>query len=687
MDGCLVRAAQADRVGGRTRVVVALGRGRSATAGANADRPGRRPRGSCVRRRPVGLDAPRLVPVVHPNVESKQLLLQMVRLGPLATRAEIVALLEQLEDAGQVGVRSVVASVSLGCYGAVVLSGWRRAGRARMQGQRPTRGGGKARRGAIGGRGATPGTAVLLAGSALLLVMRKRRPGSTKARPTTARPAKGTWRNPTGLLRDRGGAGVYGRHWCALPCLRPRLSCKLLEARAVEVSALATKQERKLRVAPLSLAHGGLHVSVGLRHILGQLLHNAPIVHRTRPGNTSGFGGASNNSRPAPLRDASKGVVGRQLWVVEAGRRRSPPPRPLVVRVHHAHARRRPSAAPAAAAMGKAGSLVDGWAGPCKLSEATRKRVLLRYDDTHFGLAAAARAAIGRPSDAALSPPLHRALVQAQPRRDASGSTSETPIQPPVSSREWRLGDGWRQLSRAYDALIQQWVLPQFGCDLLVQSEPVLRLVLPGSVAPCNPHCDADYYHDASELNYWLPLTHAFGACSLWVESEPGRSDFVPLEGGAGHAFRFYGNRCRHFTVSNTSEHARLSLDFRVLPAHLAHRDGATEQLRTRVKLDGAGGYYRLFKWGLGVNLPSAWIDVDSLSEGALRGCKLCGCERGLGCYARRQWRKLDPTCFECQQRLELLDDERGVAGVAIGAAERHRPRCRGPAGPAGSIS
>ena len=44
-----------------------------------------------------------------------------------------------------------------------------------------------------------------------------------------------------------------------------------------------------------------------------------------------------------------------------------------------------------------------------------------------------------------------------------------------------------------------------------MQSEPVLRVVLHDSVAPCKPHCDADYYHDASELNFWVPLWLGLG--------------------------------------------------------------------------------------------------------------------------------------------------------------------------------
>ena len=34
---------------------------------------------------------------------------------------------------------------------------------------------------------------------------------------------------------------------------------------------------------------------------------------------------------------------------------------------------------------------------------------------------------------------------------------------------------------------------------------------MPGSVPPTKRHCDADYYHDASELNFWVPLWLGLG--------------------------------------------------------------------------------------------------------------------------------------------------------------------------------
>jgi hypothetical protein len=35
-------------------------------------------------------------------------------------------------------------------------------------------------------------------------------------------------------------------------------------------------------------------------------------------------------------------------------------------------------------------------------------------------------------------------------------------------------------------------------------------------------HCDADYFHQPHELNFWLPCTPAYGSNTRWLESEPG---------------------------------------------------------------------------------------------------------------------------------------------------------------------
>ncbi|KAL1522909.1 hypothetical protein AB1Y20_017874 [Prymnesium parvum] len=247
------------------------------------------------------------------------------------------------------------------------------------------------------------------------------------------------------------------------------------------------------------------------------------------------------------------------------------------------------------------GSSVDGWASDCRLTAAQRAQRASRYDTTAYDFVGAASAYLGAPllaqihllpppPAAATPPPLLRALVQARavpapPRaaRDAARKRARRSVT-------------WEALLSLYRRFIEEVIMREWRVDLLYQAVPVLRVVLPGSVAPCKPHCDADYFHDANEVNYWLPLTPVWGSNSLWAESSPGAADFAPFELCPGELMRFYGNRCHHFTLPNETGASRVSIDFRVLPLHLhvppAEREAHAAALMQTPHLLDAGGYY-----------------------------------------------------------------------------------------------
>ena len=68
-----------------------------------------------------------------------------------------------------------------------------------------------------------------------------------------------------------------------------------------------------------------------------------------------------------------------------------------------------------------------------------------------------------------------------------------------------------------YNRFVREWVQPQLdGVELLYQRKPILRVVLPGSVAPTKMHCDADYFHDTNELNFWSP---PMGLLPMWCQT------------------------------------------------------------------------------------------------------------------------------------------------------------------------
>ncbi|CAE7631035.1 strG [Symbiodinium sp. CCMP2592] len=140
--------------------------------------------------------------------------------------------------------------------------------------------------------------------------------------------------------------------------------------------------------------------------------------------------------------------------------------------------------------------------------------------------------------------------------------------------QRWRNNGAHARLQELYRRFVVQEVLPGLaaaagepvqGFAAAVQTEPVLRVVLPSQHAATKRHRDADYGHIPEELNFWLPLTSVSGCSSLHVESFPGRADFHAIEGEEGDIFRWWGNLCEHYTEANTSTTTRVSLDFRVV--------------------------------------------------------------------------------------------------------------------------
>lgn len=224
------------------------------------------------------------------------------------------------------------------------------------------------------------------------------------------------------------------------------------------------------------------------------------------------------------------------------------------------------------ALMVKAGSLRDDWSGPCLLPPELCKQAKLRYSMKSFDFARAARAALG--SSSKPSPALARALVQAEPVLRIVLPGSVAPCKPrellaPTPRLRQSIAPKLRHRPSLHPLAAPQsqtatpttiTTRPSSTCEASPPASPTEQSV--GSY-PCACVCRACS---------WVPLTHVWGANSLWIESAPGLADFRPVEACCGQAVRFYGNRCAHFTVPNTSDGARVSFDFRVLPAALAQK-------------------------------------------------------------------------------------------------------------------
>jgi hypothetical protein len=118
-------------------------------------------------------------------------------------------------------------------------------------------------------------------------------------------------------------------------------------------------------------------------------------------------------------------------------------------------------------------------------------------------------------------------------------------------------------LARAYLDLVRDVADRCFDEPLLYQRVPTFRVQLPDNVAVGEFHTDGDYNHQVGELNFWVPLTRAWGTNTLWLADEDGRRS-VDLDPGS--IFVFDGVRTRHGNLVNRTDFTRVSIDFRILP-------------------------------------------------------------------------------------------------------------------------
>jgi hypothetical protein len=157
-----------------------------------------------------------------------------------------------------------------------------------------------------------------------------------------------------------------------------------------------------------------------------------------------------------------------------------------------------------------------------------------------------------------------------------------------------------------YQAFVKECVLPLFDCDdteFVVQKEPSFRVHLPNNTAlgfrpnmgdpedKIGIHCDRDYGHPDTEINFMLTFGDQFGNNSCFVETSPRSDTFVPIEMKYGEFVSFYGNQCRHYNHKNDTGISRMSIDFRVMPMSNYNPDCNTHSLHSKRKFI-IGDYY-----------------------------------------------------------------------------------------------
>ena len=101
--------------------------------------------------------------------------------------------------------------------------------------------------------------------------------------------------------------------------------------------------------------------------------------------------------------------------------------------------------------------------------------------------------------------------------------------------------------------------------NLVYQHRPSLRVHLNHNKAVGEFHKDSDYNHPIEEVNFFVPMTVSSETSTIWVESEPNKRDFRPINLKYGEIFVFSGGVLNHGNLINQTEQTRVSFDYRVI--------------------------------------------------------------------------------------------------------------------------
>ena len=128
--------------------------------------------------------------------------------------------------------------------------------------------------------------------------------------------------------------------------------------------------------------------------------------------------------------------------------------------------------------------------------------------------------------------------------------------------------DNWIEFYELYDNFIHTEIVKVVNEPFHYQKWPSFRVHIPSDQAIHTWHCDGDplHKHPPGEINFFLPLTKCYGTNTIWVESEPWKLDFKPIELDYGEYHMFNGNQCLHGNKPNKTNLTRVSFDFRIMP-------------------------------------------------------------------------------------------------------------------------
>ena len=146
-----------------------------------------------------------------------------------------------------------------------------------------------------------------------------------------------------------------------------------------------------------------------------------------------------------------------------------------------------------------------------------------------------------------------------------------------------------------YLKFLEDVIKPRFNEEIVYQKIPPLRVHLPGNISVGEFHKDKHYRDEkwanqVRELNYFLPLTKAYGTNTIWAETEEDLGDYREIRADYGECVEWCATKLTHGNKQNITRNTRVSFDFRVIPKS---RYVESEHLTINTKIPfGIGGYY-----------------------------------------------------------------------------------------------
>ena len=149
--------------------------------------------------------------------------------------------------------------------------------------------------------------------------------------------------------------------------------------------------------------------------------------------------------------------------------------------------------------------------------------------------------------------------------------------------------------NKIYTKFLTNVIKPRFNEEIVYQKIPTFRVHLPGNISVGEFHKDKHYRDEkwaekVQELNYFMPLTKAYGTNTIWAETEEDLGDFQEIRANYGECVEWSATKLTHGNKQNLTSVTRVSFDFRIIPKS---RYIESNHLTINTKIPfGIGGYY-----------------------------------------------------------------------------------------------